>query len=348
MKTFFSKPENIILTIVAVVAIIIVIFAAIVAMDVFGIGGSATEKEITIAEGDTLTSVSTRLAADGIVSNSLFFRAYVKLFANETKIEFGKCTLSSNMSYKKILDILTDVSTRKEGIIVTVPEGYTMFDIAAAVEKTGLCTAADFVNECRNGDFSSFWFINESKQDPNRYTLVEGYLFPDTYEFHAGTTANEIIKAMLKNFESKFTAEMKSLATSHNLTVDEVIILSSIIQCEVGGITKEEKTVSSVFHNRLNSDYTFLESDPTIFYGNLLKQKNPAVTLDMQKKYSTYVSAGMPVGAISNPGLSSIQAALDPAKTDYYYFVTDKNSVFYYAKTYEEHLKNVAYTKTVK
>ena len=348
MKKFFSKPKNIVLTCVAVVSIIIIIIGVMACMDIFGVVGSSEEKEFTVAQGDTLTSIGVRLKDEGIIDNSTLFKIYIKFFTPQTKVEYGKCVLSSNMSYSEILNILTDVSTRKKGIIFTVPEGYNMFGIASVIEKTGLCTEKQFIDECKNGDFSSFWFINEAKKDPNRYSVVEGYLFPDTYEFNSGATAKEIITAMLKNFESKFTQEMKAEAAEHDMTVDQIVILSSIIQCEVGGITKEEATVSSVFHNRLKSNYTFLESDPTIFYGNTLGEKDTSVTLEMKKKYSTYVSAGIPVGSISNPGLSSIKAALNPAKTDYYYFVTDKNSVFYYAKTYEEHLKNVAYTKTIK
>lgn len=347
MKDFWKKPKHIVLTAVAVVALILLIFGTIVVLDVTGAVGSEENVLITINEGDTLSDVADTLAREGIINDPLYFKLYIKLFASDFIVQYGFCELNSSMSYGEVISRLADVSTHALGITATIPEGYNIFDIADLMEKLDVCTAEEFLTECKTGDFSQFSFIQQASKSENRYTVVEGYLFPDTYQFPSDSTAHSVIVTMLENFEKKYTSELEQKAQSMGMTTDEVIILASVIQCEVGGITQEEATVSSVFHNRLSSDYRYLESDPTVFYANELKERDSSVTEEMQEEYSTYLSEGLPVGAISNPGLSAIEAALSPADTNYYFFVTDPNSVFYYAETYEEHLKNVAYTKTV-
>ena len=247
---------------------------------------------------------------------------------------------------------------------VVVPEGYTMFDIAAVIQAAGLGRAEDFVNAAKN-DTSLI-----SDIAPNARSL-EGYLFPDTYEFTRLMSMDEMAGAMVKQFrvvakqigllpppdeptaddgrvplgEAPHTREFKKGDTAGPaLYVPDLVTLASIIEKETA-VADERPLVASVYNNRL-SDGMALDADPSIIYAELLAGTYQGALhhADMRfdSPYNTYRNAGLPPGPIGNPGRSSLEAAMHPAQTDYYYFVADAQGHHRFARTLEEHDKNVA------
>lgn len=235
-------------------------------------------------------------------------------------------------------------------VTVTFPEGYTVLQIAEKLEANKVCTAEAFLAECQKPVADI-----EIKNSEERVYLLEGYIFPDTYEFYYDSSPDTVVNKFIENYKSKITDDMKQRAAVLGYSMDEILTLASIIQKECDSDIEECATVSSVFHNRLKNSSSFpkLQSDVTTFYitealkdklgytdGIELEAQNNEVKKYMQL-YSTYYCSGLPAGPICNPGLKAINAALHPTSTDYLFFLTDESGEnFYYAATIAEHNKN--------
>lgn len=245
---------------------------------------------------------------------------------------------------KNVITPTTTVPPKPTNVVtVTFPEGYTVYQMGMLLQEKGVCSKDDFYRAA-NSPVEGIEIANPEE----RAFLLEGYLFPDTYEFYLNEDPKSVIGRFIDNYNQKITPEIKQKAADLGYTMDEMLTLASIIQKECDFGIEECKNVSSVFHNRLkNSRETYLGSDVTYFY-----LKNMADYLggsDSEKfdflltKYYTYnkYRKGLPAGAICNPGIKAITAAVEPADTDYYYFLTDETATeFYYAETYSQHLAN--------
>lgn len=239
-------------------------------------------------------------------------------------------------------------TTESLTVSVTFPEGFTVVQIAELLQQNGVCSAADFIRSSNNYDYVKslgYTFFSGIDEKEKRPFLLEGYIFPDTYEFYRGETAEEALVRFLDNTEQKLTAEYKAKAKATGYTMDEIIAIASIIQ-EEASEHKHMANVSSVLHNRLESvDYGRLECDVTINYINDCVKDSPYITTDVEavaENYNTYKCAGVPVGPICNPGIHAIEAALTPAETNYFFFVTDEAWNYYYSETYDEHIEKCA------
>lgn len=237
------------------------------------------------------------------------------------------------------------LTTESLTVTITFPEGFTAIQIAEELEKNNVCSAADFMSLIQ-GDYASalpYSFIKEIPNPEERPYLLEGYIFPDTYEFYKEEGAGEALTRFLDNTEEKLTAEYKKRAEEIGYTMDEILCLASIIQEEASDV-KEMDKVSSVIHNRIESDdYGMLQCDVTINYLNDCVIGSPYFSGDADtftELYNTYKCYGLPAGPICNVGINAIEAALYPADTDYFFFVTDEQWNYYYAETYEEHQEN--------
>ncbi len=235
-------------------------------------------------------------------------------------------------------------------VTVTFPEGYTIVQIAQKLEQSKVCSAQAFLEACKKPAAGI-----ELDNADDRVFLLEGYIFPDTYEFYLESDARSVVDKFIENYNSKITDEMKQRAKTLGYTMDQMMALASVIQKECDADIDECANVSSVFHNRLKDPASFpkLESDVTTFYvsqnlkdvigyqdGVALENQNDEVKKYMEL-YSTYYREGLPVGPICNPGLKAINAALHPADTNYVFFLTDKSGEhFYYASTIAEHNAN--------
>lgn len=235
-------------------------------------------------------------------------------------------------------------------VTVTFPEGYTIVQIAQKLEQSKVCSVQAFLEACKKPVAGI-----EIDNADDRVFLLEGYIFPDTYEFYLESDVQSVVDKFIENFNSKVTDEMKTRAKKLGYTTDQIITLASMIQKECDADINECANVSSVFHNRLKDPASFpkLESDVTTFYisqnlkdvlgyqdGVALEAQNDEVKKYMEL-YSTYYRSGLPVGPICNPGLKAINAALHPNDTNYVFFLTDESGEhFYYAATIAEHNAN--------
>ena len=231
--------------------------------------------------------------------------------------------------------------TTSNVVTIMFPEGTSVSQIAHLLEQNGVCSAAEFMAEANNPlNLEGFSFSVPNPE--NRAFLLEGYLFPDTYEFYRNESAASAIKRFLKNTESKLTAEILAECDKLGFTLDEILTLASIIQEEAGNPSEMGK-VSSVLHNRLQSKrFPRLQCDVATFYlRDYVKPHVDEVRYEeLVSLYNTYHCDGLPAGPITNSGIDAVKAAIYPENTDWYYFVTDSDGKYYYAETWSGHLEN--------
>lgn len=230
--------------------------------------------------------------------------------------------------------------TTSNVVRLTFPEGSTVAQIAQILGDSGVCSAEEFMAAANNpASLEGFSFAIPNPEE--RAFLLEGYVFPDTYEFYRNESAQSALKRFLKNTENKI-ARITERCDELGYTVDEILTLASIIQEEAGDPNEMDK-VSSVIHNRLDSrSFPKLQCDVATFYlRDYVKPYTEAERYnELVELYNTYQCEGLPAGPITNVGMDAINAALYPADTDYYYFITDSDGEYIYAETFREHQKN--------
>jgi UPF0755 protein len=297
----------------------------------------AADRIVTIEPGMGTRQIVDRLADAGVVSTRTPLLAYLVATGQGRQLKAGDYMFESPISPIEVVDKIRrgDVATRR----VTIPEGYNRFDVAATLaEKTGLATRERFLQLTARPNL-----IRELDPDA---TSLEGYLFPDTYEYTSDTTAEDLIEQMVDRFRKVWKPEWSQQASAHGLTIHQAVTLASMIE-EEARVDEERVLISSVFHNRLAKNMK-LASDPTFIYAAILSNdydnnvNNPRHRRRLSP-YNTYEFAGLPPGPIANPGRESIEAALFPADTGYLYFVvsgTDGRHKF--SRTSEEHEAAVA------
>ena len=250
------------------------------------------------------------------------------------------------MGVEKMITRFKTNSTRGAVISVTIPEGYTIDQIFERLEKNDICKKDALYKTIDNVDFGAeYSFLANIDEAENRYHVLEGYMFPATYEFEQGADPATVIRKFLDTFKARWSDKYEKRAKELSLSVDDIITLASIIEKE--GANKEQfKLVSSVLHNRLNRQglYPTLECNSTQDYVTNTISKRVTSGSEISayiKNYSTYEKAGLPPGAICNPGAAAIEAALYPDSHQYYFFAHDKNRKIYMATTLEEHSANL-------
>lgn len=317
------------------VLLILVIFsgAAVMGSVLRDINGVNIEESITVdvAEGSGSSSVAQLLYDNGAIRYPSLFKIYSRLGGYDGEYKPGNITIKKGMSYNDILSSL--VTSERDARKLVIPEGYSIKQIAQAVADGGFCTEEEFYNAL-DPSFYDYEFL---KNLPDREQKLEGYLFPATYDIEKGTTPREIVDIMLSSF-SDMIDKYKDRAKEVNMTIDETVIMASIIERETNADTERAK-VAGVFYNRLNSDMK-LESCATVQY--ILGENKPVLSVEdtrIESPYNTYINEGLPVGPICSPGEECIKAALYPEKTDAFYFMLGKNGEHIFSHTYEEHKK---------
>lgn len=346
----------------SVTAICVGIYLAsqmIVALQDFtGMSKKSRESVVEITDSMSVDDIAQLLHDKGVIKMPSLFKTYLKISDKESGFLNGEFTLNSNMSYSNIEIALKTKKKYTETISIMIPEGYTAQQVAQLLEENYVCRAADFLR-CYKNKLDKYDFEEGIPDSPDRFNMLEGYLFPDTYEFYVIDDlkkdknfdtyeyAKQAADKMYKNFESKITKQMKARMEELGLTLDQTVILASLIQKE-GTDEENMSMISSVFHNRLENPAEFpnLQTDTTTNYiDEVIK---PSITADSSdlyddiiNAYDSYKCGGLPAGAVCNPGLMAINAALYPAETDFYYFLASSDGVFYWARTHEEHEENI-------
>lgn len=313
------------------------------ASDLFGLNQEDEQIEVVVPPNATLPSVAALLYDKGVIGQPLTFSLYAGYkFKSEDEIQPGNYIFNKNFAYDQLIIALKNGNTQKEVVKVTFIEGWTLYEIAKELEANKVCKADEFLEYMQSGDIE-YEFMNQIPNNPLRYRRLEGYAFPDTYEFYVGMGVPLVADKFLNNLDKRITQEMRDKMRERNLSIDETLILASIVQKEAGDPI-EMRMVASVFENRVNTPevYPQLQSDVTIHYvDNFIKPFLDRTNQPMYDAYNTYACEGLPVGAICNPGLDAINAVLDPDASDYFFFVTDAEGTYYYAKTAQAHYNNV-------
>ena len=286
----------------------------------------AADKVVTISPGQGFSSVADDLKRQGIITQPLKFKWIARQSGRDKKIQAGEYLLSPALTPRQVLDKLVSGDVRLHRL--TIPEGYTLDQIATAVADGGFAAREAFMEAVNNPELPALYGIESSS--------LEGYLFPDTYLFAREATAADIVTAMLKRFQEVFNATWRQRAEQIGMTVHEVVTLASIIEKETG-TASERPLISSVFHNRLKKGMR-LETDPTVIYG--ISNFNGNLTradLATPTPYNTYLVAGLPPGPIASPGEASLEAALYPADTQYLFFVSKNDQTHEFSTNLVDH-----------
>lgn len=347
-----KKPRNrlpgvlILTTFIFAVSICLALVIIAYGKDMLGIGKSETTHLIVIPEGATTEDISLMLEEDGIIKSPEFFQLFARLSKSDSKYIAGEHFLRPNMAYETIIQELTSIENeKKETVDVTFPEGITLYDAAVLLEEKGVCAADDFIFYFNAGGLG-FEFEDKLSASSNlKFYRMEGFLFPDTYYFYKDMEPEQVCQKIYLNFDNKMTDERYQRMEELNLTLDQLITFASIVQKEAANMDSMT-LVASVFWNRLNNSDTFplLQSDPTKNYAeNVIKPHMEVYDQVMIDAYNTYVGAGLPPGAICNPGLEAIDAVLEAFESEYFYFIANiYTGQTYPAKTLEEHEANRA------
>ncbi len=317
------------------------------ATDLLALGKTPQKVSVTLEETDTLQDIAQKLEKAGLIEYPNLFEMFANLTKKGQNTLVGTITFDDTMvyDYNALINALSYRGTSKVTVSVMIPEGYSCAQIFELLEKKKVCSVKELEEYAANGDLEKYWFLDGLERG-HKYCL-EGFLFPDTYEFYVEDEPGRVLNKILGVFDYRFTDRLvdKFMAlnnkTGLNLTIRQVVTMASIVEKEKAN-DLEGYTIASVFYNRLTNaaQYPYLNSDATLLYDEKYYSAGK-LNSSAQKKdspYNTYTHRGLPVGPISNPGLSSLDAALDPEDTNYFYFVYDKSAgVSRFSKTLAEH-----------
>ncbi len=309
---------------VLVVAIVLFSYAAIYLRTPLDEKGG--EKTIAVRRGMNFREVACLLEEEGIIRGIGRFVLLGKLWGAFPKVKAGEYELSSSMTPLQVLDALTEGRIKQHK--VSIPEGYSLRQIAEFLEMEGITNGGAFLEKCFSRRYISSLGIEVDS--------LEGYLFPDSYLFSRGLPPEDVIETMVRQFRQVYTPQYSERAKELGYSDYKVLILASIIEKEAA-IPEERFLVSSVYHNRLKRNMR-LYSCPTVIYG--IKDFNGNLTkrdLERYTPYNTYIIRGLPPGPICNPGKEAIEAALYPAETKYLYFVSKNDGSHHFSATLKEH-----------
>jgi UPF0755 protein len=290
---------------------------------------------INVQEGDSFYSIIDSLSKENQIKGVQIIKLYVKLSGKNIDVKQGEYVLRNDLSVNELINTLTSDSTL-DVVKFTVPEGYTIDDIAEKLEKEGICSKDDFIRAVKEYEPPSFVKINSEKI----YNL-EGYLFPDTYLIKVGETPREIISKMVFRFKEVLQEALKETnMTVKDEDIETVVNIASMIEKEAR-IDSERPMISSVIINRLNINM-MLQIDATVIYA-LGEHVNTVLEshLEINSPYNTYKNYGLPIGPISNPGLASIKAALKPEKTDYLFYVLQDDKTHYFTNNDDDFMNKL-------
>lgn len=332
-----------------------------IVLDYTGINTNEFEVLVDIPDDPTLNQVSDALESSGIITEPRIFKMYVEMKERQDDFVGGTFTLSSAMSYSNILDTLLASKNAVITVEVTIIEGMTAAEIGELLEENSVCRAEDFAQYYRS-KLNKFDFERRINESRVKFNQMEGYLYPDKYEFYVNNELKEdpdaeidtsedaraAAEKIYSNFNSKISKSMYKKMNEMGFTLDELIALASMVQKEVAS-PEDMQNVASVFLNRLHNSESFphLQSDATVFYvqNDIEPYYNSSDFLSsletISNSYDTYEAVGIPAGAICSPGMDAINAVLYAPETNYFYFCANDEGKTFFASTEEEHNANL-------
>lgn len=297
-----------------------------------------TKEVFVLKQGMSAAQIAQELQNMKLIKSSAVFRQLCRVNKADAKLMAGMYYLSPAMGAQEILDKLLK-GPEPDAVKVTIPEGYNTAEIVAALVKNNLGTEDQFYQAIQSVTANEYAFLSDVPASGK--TRLEGFLFPDTYFFDKKGTPRDAIDRFLQRFQQELTAETTAALQAQNMSVYTWVTKASIVEKEAQK-ADERPVIAGVFENRLKISMP-LQSCATVQY--VLGVAKPVLSLEdieIKSPYNTYKNPGLPPGPIANPGHASLSAALNPAKTEYLYFVAKQDGSHAFAVTYNEHLKNVS------
>ena len=289
---------------------------------------------IEVKQGEGFNDILNKLDKENKLSSKILLKIKLNIDKKNVKLREGIYEIETNSTLENLINSLENETGDKGLVKLTIPEGYSIDDIAKAVEGKGICTKEEFLEAVKNYELPDFVKTNAQK----KYNL-EGFLYPDTYLIEKEFNANDVIKIMLNRFEEILKqVKDENKVDIKDDDVERIINIASLIEKEAK-VEKDRALISSVIYNRLEKDMK-LQLDAAVIYAlgyhvDVVLNKH----LEIDSPYNIYKYKGLPVGPIANPGINSIRAALNPAKTDYLYYILQTDSSHYFTNNYEDFLK---------
>ena len=355
MQRRLNKKGKILVGIIGIITLLLIsfiIFLIVYFCNISSVSKNKENKDFLINEGDTYYSISTKLKENNLIKSEFFYKLYIKL-NKPNSLKSGIHKLNENMSVKELVNEISQGGYKK-GEMITFKEGLNMRQIAKIIADNTSNSEDDVYSTLNDSEYidsliEKYWFITDEIKNENIYYSLEGYLFPNTYEFYKDeVTVKQIFNVMLDETDKQLQP-YKDDILNFKYSVHELLTLASIVELE-GKTVSDRSEVAGVFYNRLNSGWS-LGSDVTTYYGakiNMSDRDLYVSELNDNNAYNTrsnFMAGKLPVGPICNPSISSIKAALYPKQTNYYYFVADKNGKTYFTKTSSEHASIIAKLK---
>lgn len=304
-------------------------------------GSPVRQAEVEVAEEDTIDVIADKLANAGLIEYKWFFKLYAGVTGAEEEIGAGAHTLNTDMDYHALVAGMrsVDSAVNEDTVQVTIPEGYTVAQIIALLAKNGVNTEEALTEAAKTADFD-YTFIDNDSEDISR---LEGYLFPDTYEFYVNEKPANALERLIRNFNRKMDDEMLAAAEARGYDLRKIVTIASLIERETAG--GDQARIASVIYNRLEGPGDkagtngLLQVDASLLYG-LPGHEGGITQTDLQADtpYNLYKYPGLPPTPISNPGWSAIEGALEPEETNYYYYALGKDGQHHFFATYNEHV----------
>ncbi len=346
------------LVLILVIGVTLGRMAWLCAADVLAFGRQDHPVTITIDSTDDIDSIADKLHTAGLIRYPGLFRLYAELTIDEGEISPGTFSLNTLYDYHALVNAMSSTSSYRAVVTdVLIPEGYSCRQIFELLERKGICSVSELEAYAATGEFADYWFLEDLERG-DKYCL-EGYLFPDTYDFYENSTPREALGKMLTGFNNRINEEIygqldslnatlanmmradgrsEEYINSHRFTFHDAVIVASLIEKEAAN-SIESYNVASVIYNRLfawGSTPAYLNIDASIIYA--MGGGASHIDTGFDSPYNTYLNTGLTPGPIANPGISSLKAALSPANTEYYYYVLNPETGLHtFSKTYEEH-----------
>lgn len=296
---------------------------------------------IEIKKGMSSAEISSRLEELKVIESAQQFRLIGRVLRSWSKVKTGEYRVNSSQSPLEIFSVLNS------GISivypVTIKEGANLYEVAQAIAAQGLTSSQVIISLAKSPEFALQTLPQEFKESVSASGLLtlEGFLFPDTYHFTKVMTPEDMLRQMVRRFQSAWSADLKAASKQLGMASFEVLILASMIEKETGA-PYERPIISSVFHNRLRKRMK-LQSDPTTIYGMWERYTGNIKKSDLltHSAHNTYTIPALPIGPIANPGREAMTAAIKPETSEYLFFVSKNDGTHFFSRTYEEHNKGV-------
>jgi UPF0755 protein len=305
---------------------------------------SSDPVKVEVTQGESPSAIATKLERAGVIRSAAHFGVLAGLMGVESNLRAGDYEMTRGMPTTVVIDRLRENLTVPQ-FVLTIPEGWRWEQVGEHLERKGITSAADFQAALKATDYNAP-FLNQRPAGAS----LEGYLFPDTYFFRVDATAHDIVARLLATFNQKFPPDLQALAAEQGLNLHQAVTLASIVEREAQ-VPAERPVIASVYLNRIKDDM-LLQADPTTQYAiaadpasvekyGWWKRDLTVDDLKVNSPYNTYVSTGLPPGPIASPGLASLEAVVRPAGTDFLYFVAKPDGSHAFARTLDEHNRNV-------